>query len=94
MKLLERLRKYVAGTLTGSCIVLLNPITPIGTGQQFYTLEELSYQDTKQEQTTGKQGWSYQWVYDKGFVLQPNRRGGPAEQPVRLRRAVYRSIVE
>ena len=94
MKVMEKLKNTFAGALTGSCLVLFNPTTPVGTTGPTYTLEELSYQDTKKEIVEPAHGWSFQWVNDRGFILQPNRQSNPALQPVPIRRAVYRWIVD
>jgi hypothetical protein len=95
MNLLAQLQNKIAGFLTGSCIVLFNPTTPIGTTQPTYTLEELSYQKVRHETgVPGGQGWSYRWIDNKGFVLRPGRPDAPGQHPVGLRRAVYRSVAE
>ena len=94
MKVMEKLKNAFNGALTGSCLVLINTTTPVGTTGPAYTLEELSYQETGKEIVHPAYGWSYKWVNERGFILQPNQQSCPALQPVRIRRAVYRWIVD
>ena len=93
MQRLARLRKFLTGTVTGSYIAVFNPFIPMGMTQECYTLEELAYQDSRDIQRSTEQGWSFQWVSERGFVLAPNRDGHRGLQTVGLRRAVFRSVV-
>ena len=93
MKMLQQLRRIMTGSVAGSCIVLLNQTMPMDVTREFYTLEELAYQDTQPKQTSGQTNWSYQWVVDRGFVLMPTGTPCSCGHKAGFRQAVYRTLV-
>ena len=93
MKLLNEFKKKLFGNLALGFVTLFIPISPIGLTGTYYTLEELSFQNSSKKAETGKGHWHFKWVHPKGFVLQ---RSDNSEKRghIPLQHAVYRTVVD
>lgn len=95
MEWLKKLGKIIIGSISGSCLVLLNQTTPMDLTRDSYTLEQLAYQDNHRKEVSEQNEWSFRWVADRRFVLLQGGDGATGNHlhPVGLRRAVHRSVV-
>ena len=90
MELLRKSKKILLGSLAGGFITLSGPVSPIGFNQETYTLEELAYQSEWQQPKNNQATWNFQWISQKGFILQRGYQNKHAAQPIR--KAVFRML--
>jgi hypothetical protein len=93
MELLRKSKNLLYGSLAGSFISFLGPVTPLGFNGPTYTLEELAYQASENESPPKGESWSFQWVHPTGFVLRKSSHNERFQSP-QIRHAVYRSVVD